>query len=808
MKLIDAALDYGKQGWRIFPIVPGRKDEPLVKWGTEATNSIDQIQKWWTRFPNANIGVACGQCGIFVVDVDIKDGRNGKRTLDALEQAGFKLSETRFQRTPSGGLQYVFQGDGPSTQNIIGASLYAGTEISHIDTKGGGGNYGGYVLLPPSRTLDNPARHTKAGMYEWKNGANHALAPIDKWVLDMVGERKIERTDNSAAPVIRMDQESNEEWYIDYLKNDAPYSIEFQYGEGTLLQVAAKGKDRGLTEDVTLDLIDTYYNKDILDGGRCCPPWDYNGPPNNSLRVKVHNAYLYCNETAPGSDTPEAEFADAEVPDLAGLRKADAKAKADLNNHEAAEKNDTLGREPWDTDDDEPTAPPLTPPTREPWDDATTPPPPKPTRETFENLCIDWVYLTMIDRFVERKNLDMILKREVFDQRYDYAKPGKSTKISKVIFGRFNNTMPKLDKPVFVPGGDEFMGKTYNYWRPSEVVAAEGDVTLWNAHLEYLFPDPIARGHVLNWCAWLIQNISLKPKHALLIVGHMPGTGKSFIADVLSLIIGKKNVAPLGHAELGSTFNRWALGSKLLLIEELRALDKREVAHKLHPIITQEEIPINDKGVATFKADNCFGIFAMTNHEAAIPLDDGDRRYLVERTDAVPRDAAYYMALYMILKQPAALAAIAYDLEHRDLGAYDARQRAPETQAKLDMIESSQTDLDSFLISEIGNPPFDRDLICIHDDIIPVIPPRLMRSGPNAGLTRAIASFLRHRLRGFQFDHQHVLSGGRRVRLWCLHGKQGILTKLQPHERVRLYEARGAVERKTADAKVAEDFES
>jgi hypothetical protein len=198
----------------------------------------------------------------------------------------------------------------------------------------------------------------------------------------------------------------------------------------------------------------------------------------------------------------------------------------------------------------------------------------------------------------------------------------------------------------------------------------------------------------------------------------------------------------------------------------------------------------------------------MTNSDAAIPLDDGDRRYLVERTDAQPREAAYYSALYAILKQPEALAAIAYDLENRDIGAYDARQRAPDTQAKQDMIASGQSDLDSFLISEMGNPPFDRDLICIHDDIIPIIPQRLMRSGPNAGLTRAISSFLRHRLRGFQFDHQHVLSGGRRVRLWSLHGKQGILTGLQPSERVRLYEAKAASERKTADAKVAEDFES
>ena len=56
----------------------------------------------------------------------------------------------------------------------------------------------------------------------------------------------------------------------------------------------------------------------------------------------------------------------------------------------------------------------------------------------------------------------------------------------------------------------------------------------------------------------------------------------------MTRIIGKPNVSPVGSIELSSSFNRWALGSKLLTIEELDALEKTVIRHKLHPIITQE----------------------------------------------------------------------------------------------------------------------------------------------------------------------------------------------------------------------------
>ena len=57
--IIKAALGYGRDGLKIFPILEGTKDSPLIKqWGIRASKDAAQIDEWWKRWPNANIGLA------------------------------------------------------------------------------------------------------------------------------------------------------------------------------------------------------------------------------------------------------------------------------------------------------------------------------------------------------------------------------------------------------------------------------------------------------------------------------------------------------------------------------------------------------------------------------------------------------------------------------------------------------------------------------------------------------------------------------------------------------------------------------
>jgi hypothetical protein len=411
---------------------------------------------------------------------------------------------------------------------------------------------------------------------------------------------------------------------------------------------------------------------------------------------------------------------------------------------------------------------------------------------TLQEICDQWCYVRDSKAFVCLTDFERRLDKQGFDDAFADIPRGKARTLSKLLLGN-KKTLTKVDRMVYKPGRRMFLEhrSLLNLYRPSDIVPAKGDTTLWNAHLAYLFPDKADRDLVLNWCGWLLQHLDLKPKHALLVAGRAEGTGKTFISRVITHILGKHNVEPVGPSDLDSQFNEYALKSKLILIEELDALEKANVAKKLHPMVTEERIKVNDKNVKRINIDNCFGIFAMTNEDAAIPLKNKDRRWLVVRTEAKPKPYDYYTPLYGtdgvggLVRDDKAIAAVAWELLHRDLGKYNGADRAPATTAKASMVEAGMTDLERWLHSQIGNYPFNLDLIQI-DDVLSVMPARFTRTGMN--VTRTITPFLKHTLQGYDFPNQHYLKNGDRVRLWAINGSAERLKDLTTAQRARLYE--------------------
>ncbi len=144
-RLLAAALAYARWGWAVHPLRPGDK-RPLVKdWPHKATTDLKTIQAWWAQWPDANVGLACGPSGSFVVDLDVKGDADGLASWANL-RARLGLGEliTPTSRTPSGGRHLFFA----AGDNALGNST--GRLGPGIDTRG----EGGYVLLPPSTLAD------------------------------------------------------------------------------------------------------------------------------------------------------------------------------------------------------------------------------------------------------------------------------------------------------------------------------------------------------------------------------------------------------------------------------------------------------------------------------------------------------------------------------------------------------------------------------------------------------------------------------------------------------------------------------
>ncbi|RSN60538.1 DNA primase [Amycolatopsis sp. WAC 04182] len=74
LTLHDSALEAIQRGWRVFPQAPRSKRPAITRWEQRATLEPDTIHRWWTRFPDSNVGIACGPSGLLVLDLDAAHG--------------------------------------------------------------------------------------------------------------------------------------------------------------------------------------------------------------------------------------------------------------------------------------------------------------------------------------------------------------------------------------------------------------------------------------------------------------------------------------------------------------------------------------------------------------------------------------------------------------------------------------------------------------------------------------------------------------------------------------------------------------
>jgi len=138
-----AAFNYARSGKPVFPCHTNKA--PKVTGGFKsASRDFDTIDKWWSEWPDALIGLPTGKAsGLLVLDIDVKNGANGFETLAALEAQYSPLPETLTVETPSGGEHRYFKM--PETDPPIGNS--AGKLGPGLDVRG----ERGYVIAPPSQ---------------------------------------------------------------------------------------------------------------------------------------------------------------------------------------------------------------------------------------------------------------------------------------------------------------------------------------------------------------------------------------------------------------------------------------------------------------------------------------------------------------------------------------------------------------------------------------------------------------------------------------------------------------------------------
>jgi len=156
----DFALYYQSIGLNIIPV--GANKISLIKWEVyqNKCSTVEEINRWWGQWPDANIAVVTGKIsGLVVLDLDIKHGRTSKE---------FKIPATVCAHSGNGGEHFFFKY--PTNGHIKSGSAISGLGV---DIRASGG----YVLLSPSI-------NETGGIYEWivPFESKDDLAEMPEWL--------------------------------------------------------------------------------------------------------------------------------------------------------------------------------------------------------------------------------------------------------------------------------------------------------------------------------------------------------------------------------------------------------------------------------------------------------------------------------------------------------------------------------------------------------------------------------------------------------------------------------------------------
>lgn len=183
--ILDEALAFAARGWRIFPLhVPTANGcscgnpachsigkHPRTGSGHhEATTNPAQVHSWWSRWPDANVGLPTGpSIGAWVLDVD--PDHEGDDTLARLEAEHGPLPPTLTARTGSGGRHLFFRWQ-PEIKEV--RNLQGKDRLPGLDVRGDGG----YIVAAPSL-------HRSGQFYRWEGtGAGAPLAEAPAWLYE------------------------------------------------------------------------------------------------------------------------------------------------------------------------------------------------------------------------------------------------------------------------------------------------------------------------------------------------------------------------------------------------------------------------------------------------------------------------------------------------------------------------------------------------------------------------------------------------------------------------------------------------
>lgn len=214
----------------------------------------------------------------------------------------------------------------------------------------------------------------------------------------------------------------------------------------------------------------------------------------------------------------------------------------------------------------------------------------------------------------------------VTDEPWKAATRGIAWHADKVDHMRF---LP--DRPFGATIPDEFGAIGVNTYRAPRYAGVPGDITPFLDHLARVLPVERDRAILLAFMAQCVQRPGVKVKWAVVIQG-VEGLGKTLFEYVMGAALGSSYVHVPAAKELtegGGKFNGWMRNKLMIIINEVKSDEKRELVEVMKPWITDKRIEMQNKGQDQDMADNPTNWLMFTNWKDAIPINVNGRRYAI-----------------------------------------------------------------------------------------------------------------------------------------------------------------------------------
>lgn len=255
-----------------------------------------------------------------------------------------------------------------------------------------------------------------------------------------------------------------------------------------------------------------------------------------------------------------------------------------------------------------------------------------------------------------------------------------------------------LDGVTFDPTG-RAPATCWNLWGGFPVEPKPGDWSLLREHVHKVVCCGVDEHfeYVLNWSARMFQQPA-EPGETALVIRGLKGAGKGIFLSALTRAWGAHGIHIRDAKHLVGNFNAHLRDCVCLFADEAFFAGDRQHEGVLKGLVTERTLPIEGKGQNLITAPNMLHVVMSSNSEWVVPASHDERRYAVfDAADNQIGNRKYFADIAQQM-EAGGLAAMIYDLLHRDISCFEVRD-IPASQALADQKKHSLDSLDRWWLS-------------------------------------------------------------------------------------------------------------